>query len=173
MTSVWWEGTSTMKIESSYLSRMAFLLPWLSGSSCRLGWLMYSTVRLKKEFHTCHKQETCTRKLLNLGHNSSPKNHRKSIKYVDIYWYTVYQYNNGEIGSLQWVVQTPTLKSKSASEKFLCNAGDRNCVVTTMMLQKNRANINICSSQSKAVDRNRWQKFKNKRLWKAWSHGRL
>lgn len=33
---------------------------------------------------------------------------------------------------------TPTLKSKSPSEKFLCSAGDRNCVVTTMILQKTK-----------------------------------
>ena len=38
----------------SHLSRTFFLLAGPSASSCRLGWLMYSTVRLKKEFHTWH-----------------------------------------------------------------------------------------------------------------------
>lgn len=35
-----------------YLSRIFFLFAGPIASSCRLGWLMYSTVRLKKEFHT-------------------------------------------------------------------------------------------------------------------------
>lgn len=43
-------------------------------------------------------------------------------------------------------LQRHTLKSKSASEKFLCNAGDRYCVVATMTLQKETA---------KSYDKNR------------------
>lgn len=50
-------------------------------------------------------------------------------------------------------VQTHTLKSKSASEKFLCSAGDRNCVVTTMMLQK--ANINAVGRLNEVAAKNR------------------
>lgn len=46
-----------------------------------------------------------------------------------------------------------TLKSKSASEKFLCSAGDKNCVVTTMILQN--AKHYTVSLQNKVAAKNR------------------
>lgn len=46
-----------------------------------------------------------------------------------------------------------TLKSKSASEKFLCSPGDKNCVVTTMILQN--AKHYTVSLQNKVAAKNR------------------
>lgn len=105
-------------LSASHLSCVFFFFAGGSASSCRLGWLMYRTVRLKKEFHTYSMQ----------------RRHEQQLEQLR---------GLSEMANDPPPVQTHTLKSKSASEKFLCSAGDRNCVVTTMMLQK--ANINAVS----------------------------